>query len=77
MGWHIFNHFVGAIPGSTDIEKMLKRLLRELKVCKDSNMPKDYETAAQLVGSVLSNPNSKPVIIIIDALNQVRGNGRD
>ena len=77
MGWHIFNHFVGAIPGSTDIEKMLKRLLRELKVCNDSFMPKDYETAAQLVGSVLSNPYCKPVIIIIDALNQVRGNGRD
>ncbi|XP_038079413.1 telomerase protein component 1-like isoform X2 [Patiria miniata] len=70
-GWHIFYHFVGAIPGSTDIEKMLKRLLRELKMCNDSNMPKDYETAAQLVGSVLSNPNSKPVIIIIDALNQL------
>ncbi|XP_022107201.1 telomerase protein component 1-like isoform X2 [Acanthaster planci] len=70
-GWHVFYHFVGAIPGSTDVEKMLKRLLRELKMCNDSNMPKDYETAAQLVGSVLSNPNSSPVIIIIDALNQL------
>ncbi|XP_033636001.1 telomerase protein component 1-like isoform X1 [Asterias rubens] len=69
--WHVFYHFVGAIPGSTDVEKMLKRLLKEMKVCKDSNMPKDYETTAQLVGSTLSNPNSTPVIIFIDALNQL------
>ncbi|XP_070560675.1 TPR repeat-containing protein DDB_G0287407-like [Ptychodera flava] len=69
-GWYIFYHFVGAIPGSTDLEKMLKRFLKEMKICTDSNMPKDYETAAQLTSGVLSNPNTKPVIIIIDAANQ-------
>ncbi|XP_071840216.1 TPR repeat-containing protein DDB_G0287407-like [Apostichopus japonicus] len=70
-GWHIFYHFVGAIPGSTDPEEMLRRLLRELKICNDSNMPKNLEAAAQLVSSVLSNPNTRPTIMIIDALNQL------
>ncbi len=31
--WHVFYHFVGAVPGSTELERMLKRLLKELKVC--------------------------------------------
>nr|XP_006811880.1 PREDICTED: leucine-rich repeat and WD repeat-containing protein KIAA1239-like [Saccoglossus kowalevskii] len=69
-GWYVFFHFVGAIPGSTDLEKTLKRFLREMKICTDANMPKDYETASQLTSSVLSNPNTRPVIIIIDAVNQ-------
>ncbi|XP_071502709.1 telomerase protein component 1-like [Diadema antillarum] len=69
--WHIFYHFVGAIPGSTNPERMVKRLLRELKVCNDTNMPKDYESAAQIASSALSNPNTVPTIIIIDALNQL------
>ncbi|XP_030843348.1 telomerase protein component 1 [Strongylocentrotus purpuratus] len=69
--WNIFYHFVGAIPGSTNPEKMIKRLLRELKVCNDSNMPKDYESACQIASSALSNPNTKPTIIVIDALNQL------
>ena len=28
-GWHVFYHFVGAVPGSTELEKLLKRLLKE------------------------------------------------
>ena len=30
QGWHVYYHFVGAVPGSTDMEKCLKRLLKEL-----------------------------------------------
>ncbi|XP_072035865.1 TPR repeat-containing protein DDB_G0287407-like isoform X2 [Amphiura filiformis] len=70
QGWHVFYHFVGAVPGSTDVEKMLRRLLIELKVVNESIMPKDYEAAAQLTSGVLSNSNSRPTIVIIDALNQ-------
>lgn len=70
-GWHIFYHFVGAIPGSTNPETMLRRLLRELKICNDSNMPKNLEAAAQSVSAVLSNPKTRPLILIIDALNQL------
>ncbi|ESO94433.1 hypothetical protein LOTGIDRAFT_232289 [Lottia gigantea] len=70
--WHVFYHFVGAVPGSTSLEPMLKRLLREMEVVKDSNMPKDLDTTAQMCCSMLSNPNTKPVVIFIDAINQIK-----
>eukprot|EP00058_Branchiostoma_floridae_P025527 XP_002611017.1 hypothetical protein BRAFLDRAFT_97506 [Branchiostoma floridae] len=69
-GWHIFFHFVGATPGSTDLELMLKRLLKELGVVNDSTMPKDLESSVQLTTAVLSNPNTRPTVIILDAVNQ-------
>ena len=31
-GWHVFYHFVGAVPGSTELFTMLKRLLLETSV---------------------------------------------
>ncbi|XP_022087926.1 telomerase protein component 1-like [Acanthaster planci] len=69
-GWHVFYHFVGAVPGSTDLEKCLKRLLKELNQVNEATMPKNLEAACQLVCSVLSNPKTAPVIVCIDALNQ-------
>ena len=36
--WNVFYHFVGAIPGSTSLECMLKRLLRELELAKVRSM---------------------------------------
>ena len=33
---NVFYHFVGATPGSTDAQLMLKRLLKEMKVCNVS-----------------------------------------
>lgn len=68
--WHLFFHFVGALPGSTTLETMLKRLLREMDYINDSNMPKDVNAAAQMCCSMLSNPNTQPLIIVVDALNQ-------
>ncbi|XP_045158536.2 TPR repeat-containing protein DDB_G0287407-like isoform X2 [Mercenaria mercenaria] len=68
--WHLFFHFVGAVPGSTNLEPMLKRLLRELDFINDSNMPRDVNAAAQMCCSMLSNPNTQPLIIVVDALNQ-------
>ncbi|XP_033641295.1 telomerase protein component 1-like [Asterias rubens] len=70
QGWHVFFHFVGAIPGSTDLEKCLKRLLKEIGAFDESTIPKNLEAACQLTYSTLSNPKTKPVIIVIDALNQ-------
>ncbi|XP_013383728.1 NACHT and WD repeat domain-containing protein 2 [Lingula anatina] len=70
--WHIFYHFVGAVPGSTDAEPMIHRLLKELGVITDdSQLPKDLESASQLCFSILSNTSTKPVVILIDALNQM------
>ncbi|KAI8507535.1 Telomerase protein component 1 [Branchiostoma belcheri] len=68
-GWHVFYHFVGAIPGSTDLENILKRLLRELDI--DTTMPKDMESTVQLTCGVLSSRTTRPTIIIIDAVNQM------
>ncbi|XP_071494027.1 telomerase protein component 1-like [Diadema antillarum] len=70
VGWHVFYHFVGAVPGSPNLEVTLKRLLREIGVVKDTQMPKDLEETCQVTYAALSNPNTRPVIIIIDALNQ-------
>ncbi|XP_035690264.1 telomerase protein component 1-like [Branchiostoma floridae] len=70
-GWHVFYHFVGAIPGSTDLETVLKRLLRELDIVNDTTMPKDMESTVQLTCGVLSSRTTRPTIIIIDAVNQM------
>ncbi|XP_071495043.1 telomerase protein component 1-like [Diadema antillarum] len=69
-GWHVFYHFVGAIPGSTDLELCLRRLLKELNAFNEATMPKNLEACCQLACGVLSNPKTQPVIVIIDALNQ-------
>ncbi|XP_072023611.1 telomerase protein component 1-like [Amphiura filiformis] len=70
QGWHVFYHFVGAVPGSTDLEQCIKRLLKELNAVNDATMPKNLEVACQTACSVLSNTNTRPCLIIVDALNQ-------
>ncbi|PIK46898.1 hypothetical protein BSL78_16245 [Apostichopus japonicus] len=69
-GWHVFYHFVGAVPGSTDLERCIKRLLKELDAFNDATAPKNLEATCQLSCGVLSNPKTRPVIVIMDALNQ-------
>ncbi|XP_071485074.1 telomerase protein component 1-like [Diadema antillarum] len=69
-GWHVFYHFVGAIPGSTDLELCLRRVLKELKAYNEASAPKDLEACCQLACSVLSNTQTQPLVIYIDALNQ-------
>jgi len=61
---------VGATPGSTDLAFFLQRLTKEVKPdMKD--IASDLETLIQLTNSLLSNPNTEPVILFIDAVNQV------
>ena len=43
-----------------------------MRVWQKSSLPSSVESAAQLTCGVLNNPNSRPTIILIDALNQVR-----
>ena len=38
---------------------------------QEATMPKNLEACCQLTCGVLSNPKTQPVIVIIDALNQV------
>ncbi|XP_059178256.1 TPR repeat-containing protein DDB_G0287407-like isoform X2 [Physella acuta] len=69
--WRLFYHFVGAVPGSTSLEQMLKRLLRETGMTKkNSNCAKDLDSAAQMCCSMLSNLNTDPLIILLDAADQ-------
>ncbi|KAI8786853.1 telomerase protein component 1 [Biomphalaria glabrata] len=69
--WRVFYHFVGAVPGSTSLEQMLKRLLRETGMTKkNSNCAKDLDSAAQMCCSMLSNLNTDPLIIFLDAADQ-------
>ncbi|KAK2172234.1 hypothetical protein NP493_979g00007 [Ridgeia piscesae] len=68
--WHVFYHFVGAVPGSTELFAMLKRLLLEMSVVSRATMPTSLDMAVQLTCGALTNDNTKPIIIFIDALNQ-------
>eukprot|EP00794_Sanderia_malayensis_P017020 gene17020-18734_t len=68
--YRVFFHFVGATPGSTDLAFFLQRLTKEIKPdLKD--VVSDLESLIQLSGSLLSNPNTEPVMLFIDAVNQL------
>ncbi|XP_061167339.1 TPR repeat-containing protein DDB_G0287407-like [Saccostrea echinata] len=68
--WNVFFHFTGSVPGSNCLESMLKRLLVEMEVLNDNNIPRGVDATAQMCCSLLSNPNTKPMILFIDALHQ-------
>ncbi|XP_064625868.1 TPR repeat-containing protein DDB_G0287407-like [Lineus longissimus] len=69
--WQVFYHFVGAVPGSTDLEQSIKRLIKEFNIVQqDSAMPKDLTAVCQMCCHYLSNPNSPPTIVFMDAINQ-------
>ncbi|XP_074643679.1 TPR repeat-containing protein DDB_G0287407-like [Tubulanus polymorphus] len=68
--WRVFYHFVGAIPGSTDLERMLKRFLREMDIVTESSMPKDLLGACQMCCHYLANPASPPTVLFIEDVNQ-------
>lgn len=68
--WNVFFHFTGSVPGSNCLESMLKRLLIEMEVLNDNNIPRGMDATAQMCCSLLSNPNTKPMILFIDALHQ-------
>ena len=52
--WHIFYHFVGAVPQSTQLETMLKRLFRELDVELVSTQTKQVFERSLLSVALLS-----------------------
>ncbi|KAK2162086.1 hypothetical protein LSH36_104g03069 [Paralvinella palmiformis] len=68
---HLFCHFVGALPSSTELTHMLCRLLVELEIVTETTLPSDHQTACPLVYGVLKNPETRPVIIMVDAINQI------
>jgi nephrocystin-3 len=71
MSWKVFYHFVGATPNSTDIETLLNRIIKTLGLLSTENMPRDFDSACQFVHGALVNDNTNPLIIFIDAMNQL------
>lgn len=69
-GARVFFHFVGATPGSTDLAFFLQRLSREINVSK-RDVVSDLDSLVQLTNSLLSNKNTKPCVVIVDAINQM------
>lgn len=41
-------------------------------IFQDNNIPRGVDATAQMCCSLLSNPNTKPMILFIDALHQVK-----
>ncbi|XP_065653579.1 TPR repeat-containing protein DDB_G0287407-like isoform X2 [Hydra vulgaris] len=68
--WKIFYHFVGATHGSTDLAFFLQRLTKEVKPDLKETVS-NIETLMQLTNSLLTNPNTEPIILFIDAVNQL------
>ena len=67
----VFYHFVGAVPGSTDLQSMLSRLLIELGCLDSQKPPKGLDEVMALARSALSNStNLKQTVVIVDAVNQ-------
>lgn len=66
----VFFHFVGATPGSTDLAFFLQRLSKEINVSK-RDVVSDLDSLVQLTNSLLSNKNTKPCVVFVDAINQM------
>ncbi|XP_028414822.1 telomerase protein component 1-like isoform X3 [Dendronephthya gigantea] len=70
LKWKVYFHFVGATPGSTDLAFFLQRLTKELNPRK-TDVVSDLDSLVQLANSLLSNPNTPPTIVFVDAINQM------
>ncbi|EDV28707.1 Telomerase protein component 1 [Trichoplax sp. H2] len=70
--WTTFYHFIGAVPGSTDIGNLIQRFLKRMEY--KGEIPTDMDALIRLMANVLSSTSTKPVIIFIDAINQLDDN---
>ncbi|XP_047125381.1 TPR repeat-containing protein DDB_G0287407 isoform X1 [Hydra vulgaris] len=67
---NVFFHFVGATPRSTDLASFLQRLTKELRP-EMHEVLCDLDALITLSYNLLENPLTDPVIIFIDAVNQM------
>jgi WD40 repeat protein len=76
----LISHFVGASPGSTDVQRTLRRLCHELKAgCPDItvDIPDDPERLRDSFQSFLRQACAKKhVVILLDAVNQLDSTSR-
>jgi len=73
-GAHVLCHFIGASPGSTNICHTLSRICKELaKHCQvNQTIPNEYKELRQVFIKLMEQAAfGKPVILLIDALNQL------
>lgn len=66
----VFFHFVGATPRSTDLASFLQRLTKEIKP-DQLEVLSDLDSLINLSFNLLSNALTDPVVIFVDAVNQI------
>lgn len=66
----VFFHFVGATPRSTDLASFLQRLVKEINP-NLKEVVSDLDSLISLSYNLLENLNTMPVIIFVDAINQM------
>lgn len=71
--WKLFYHFVGNIPGSRNLRKLLWRLwhFESLVGVRNGPMPKDINVLARNINLLLSKGSNDRVALFIDQLDMV------
>ena len=73
QNWKLFYHFVGSVPGSRNLRKLLWRLwhFESLVGTNNGQMPKDINVLARNINLLLSKGSSDRVALFIDHLDMV------
>ncbi|XP_066928434.1 TPR repeat-containing protein DDB_G0287407-like isoform X2 [Clytia hemisphaerica] len=66
----VFFHFVGATPRSTDLASFLQRLVKEINPSQKEGLS-DLDSLISLSYNLLENESTEPVIVFVDAINQM------
>ena len=69
--WSLFYHFVGASSKSTSVVVFLKRLLQHLHKLEEMTKFKGIESVSQQTCNMLCSQETKPVIVLMDGVDQV------
>ncbi|XP_077981871.1 uncharacterized protein LOC144436883 [Glandiceps talaboti] len=70
VDWRLFYHFVGSIPKSSNLQTMLRSLLHDVGAVNEFTLPRTLNGLIQTTSALLSNPFCRPLVIVIDSLNQ-------
>ena len=76
----LFEHYFGATPDSASVDGFLRRLLGELKRLADikDEMPTTSEKMREALPLWLAQTSGgKPIVLVLDALNQIQGDEAD
>ena len=78
--YFVFEHYFGATPESASVDGFLRRLLGELKRLAD--IPEEIPATPEKMREVLplwlaQTVGRKPIVLVLDALNQIQGDEPD